>query len=581
MDLVVNFKHLLVQPLLGFFQSVAGTSQSDVATKDSVYTAMGLSAPVVFQEFDFDGFLASTLVNDVQQTGPNYKVLRRRIAILIGEWVTVKISEANRPLVYQIFQHMLNQGDETNDRVVRLTASRQFKIVVDDFGFTAEPFMPYAPDFLARLMSLIQEVEETEAKIPILATITSIVIRMEHHISPFADQMVSLLPGLWEASGEEHMMKQSILTLLSSLVPAMKEQSQRYNSLVLPLIQRSVEPGSDIQSFLMDETLELWSAILMQSPTPASSDLILLAEAAFPLLEFASENLRVVLNIIESYIVLAPEAMLGDAVRLRILSHMTSLLGGKQKELSGLVTTIVERLIRAAENLGGATGVSLVVKDLFESGYTEKIIEGLRDAYEAHQTVGPGRRYPKLDDIVETDYFTVLARIALADPELFFKLLASVSSADSAWAWDWISTEWFAHFDSMANMERQKLSCLALTRLLELPQPVTPLVLRKLQDYFAMWTAVVGEMQDGREDGGDNLVWESNEGEEWECPEDVRKRHLAGEDPVHTVHTFQFIKTRMQEVIKNCGGEAEFQQNWAVNVDREILQSFQALSGGS
>jgi hypothetical protein len=47
MDLVVNFKDLLVEPLLSFFQSVAGTDQSSVATKDAVYTAMGLSAPVV------------------------------------------------------------------------------------------------------------------------------------------------------------------------------------------------------------------------------------------------------------------------------------------------------------------------------------------------------------------------------------------------------------------------------------------------------------------------------------------------------------------------------------------------------
>ena len=105
MDLVINFKHLLVQPLLSFFQSVAGTNENTLVTKDAVYTAMGLSAPVVFQSFDFDTFLRTTLVNDVQQTGPGYKVLRRRIAILLGQWITIKISEENRPIVYQIFQH--------------------------------------------------------------------------------------------------------------------------------------------------------------------------------------------------------------------------------------------------------------------------------------------------------------------------------------------------------------------------------------------------------------------------------------------------------------------------------------------
>ncbi len=57
MDLVVNYKDLLVQPLLSFFQSVTGDSQSSVVTKDAVYTAMGLSAPIIFESFDFDAFL--------------------------------------------------------------------------------------------------------------------------------------------------------------------------------------------------------------------------------------------------------------------------------------------------------------------------------------------------------------------------------------------------------------------------------------------------------------------------------------------------------------------------------------------
>jgi len=55
MDLVLNFKALLVEPLLSFFGSVAGSSQSSVVTKDAVYTAMGLSAPVVFQSECFFG----------------------------------------------------------------------------------------------------------------------------------------------------------------------------------------------------------------------------------------------------------------------------------------------------------------------------------------------------------------------------------------------------------------------------------------------------------------------------------------------------------------------------------------------
>lgn len=575
MDLVINFKHLLVEPLLSFFQSVAGTNQSTVVTKDAVYTAMGLSAPVVFQSFDFDAFLTSTLVNDIQQSGPGYKVLRRRIAILLGQWITIKVSESNRPLVYQIFQHLLKSEDVTNDHVVRITAARQFKAVVDDFSFGPEGFLPYAPDILGRVMALIQEVENTETKMAILETIRVIAVRLENHISPFADQIVSILPGLWEASGDEHLLKQAILTLLSNLVAAMKQDAQRYHSMILPLIQRAVEPGSEMQIYLMEEALDLWSTILAQTPSPATPEVLNLAESAFPLLEIGSDNLRVVLNIIESYILLAPEAMLVDAVRLRLLSYMTNLLGVTKRELAGLVTSIVEKMIRAAEALGGSHGVTLVAKDLHESGYTEKVFEGLHDAWEAHQTVGANRRYPKLDDVVETDYFTILARLALADPSVFVTIMNSVGNANEVWGW--LSTEWFRHFDSMANIDRQKLSCLALTRLLELPPPMTPIILERLQDYFAMWTTVINEMISGREDGGDNLIWLPTEGNEYEGPEDVRKRLHSGSDPVHTVHTFDFVKERLGQAVAVCGGEQEFQNQWAVNVDKDVLAGFQSL----
>lgn len=578
MDIVINYKGLLVQPLLSFFQSVGSSGQGNVVTKDAVYTAMGLSAPVVFQEFDFNSFLTSTLVNDVQQVGPGYKVLRRRIAILIGQWITIKVEKENRPLVYQIFQHLLKSEDETNDHVVRVTAARQLKLVVDDFTFEIEGFLQYAPDILGRMMGLIQEVENTETKLAILETIRAISVRMETHISPFADQIVSLLPGLWEVSGEQHLLKQAILTLLATLVASMKEQAVRYHPMILPLIQRAVEPGSEMQVYLMEEALDLWTAILAHTPAPASPEVLSLIDSAFPLLEISSENLQTVLNIVSSYVLLAPEAMLGDAVRFRLLSYMATLLDADsvaKKTLTGLITTIVEDLIRAADALGGTNGITLIAKDLHECGYTEKIFAGLRDAWEAHETVGVNRKYPKLNDVVETDYFTILARLALADPSIFVTIMSSVGNTNEVWLW--LSKEWFRHFDSMANINRQKLSCLALTRFLELPPPMTPVILERLQDYFAMWTSVVGEMLHGRDDGGDNLVWLSNEGNEFEGPEDIRKRMHAASDLVHTVHTFEFVKERLARVVAVCGGEQEFQDNWAVNVDKDVISGFQTV----
>ena len=92
-----------------------------------------------------------------------------------------------------------------------------------------------------------------------------------------------------------------------------------------------------------------------------------------------------------------------------------------------------------------------------------------------------------------------------------------------------------------------------------------------------MWTSVIGEMLHGREDGGDNLVWLSNEGNEFEGPEEIRQRLLAHSDPVHTVHTYEFVKERLAGVVQFCGGEQEFEKSWAVNVDKDVLLGFQTV----
>jgi hypothetical protein len=146
--------------------------------------------------------------------------------------------------------------------------------------------------------------------------------------------------------------------------------------------------------------------------------------------------------------------------------------------------------------IAGSNGVTQIAKDLHECGFTQKIFEGLHDAWTANQTTGPDRKYPKTDDVVRTDYFTILARISLADPTVFATVLSSFGILKDVWMW--LSMEWFHHFDSMANIDRQKLSCLALTRLLEFESGMTELVLEKLQDYFSMWIQVISEVLTGK-----------------------------------------------------------------------------------
>jgi hypothetical protein len=579
LDLLTNFKQLIIPPLLSYFQS-AQSPQSDIATKEAVYTAMGLAAAHVVNVFDFDAVLSSTIVNDAQQQGGLHKVLRRRIAILISQWAPVKLADTSRPLVYQIFQHFLNPNDETNDLVVQITAARQLRWIADELDFSVEAFLPYTADVLSQLIQLIQNVDVDETKLAILESVRILVTRMEEQVSQFGDQLMSALPSVWQNSGtEEYMIKQAVIAIFAALVMSMGETSQRYQGYMIPLLAEAARPGSDLHVHLIDESLELWNAILMQSKAPLAPEVINLAETALPLLEYQSDTASQALTAIESYILIAPSSMLEDRLRRPTLAALSGALDSKSREQVRLATVCIEYLIRAATELGGSTGISVIVQDMLETGFMNKIMTNLHDTWEAHQTTGPNRKISKLNTVTEGDYLAILARIALAEPNLFVQMLTAFGSLDQVWSW--LSAEWFSHLSSMDHLERQKLYLLGLTRLLELPSPMQELVLTKLQDYFDMWTNVIIEVQEGELNGRDTLVWGELEPTEYDTPKTITEQQTMAKDPVHSVPAFVFVSARLQDVVGRVGGEATFEEQWTVNVDKDVLGRFRALANAA
>jgi len=580
LDLLTHYKDL-GEPLLAYCH-LATKADMDIVTKEAAYCALGCAAAVIYQSFDFDAFLTTSLVKDAQIQDPLAKLLRRRIAILLSQWVSVKISLANRPVVYDIFRHLMNPDDQLNDEVVRITAARQLKYIAEDFEFNGEAFQPFAADVFNLLVNLLQEVDGDETKLAVLETLRLIVTRMDSHISQFGDAIMLTLPKLWEsAASEEYMIKQSVLAIMSALVSSMRAESQRYQGVIILLLGEAMNPESALHLHLIEESVDLWKAIMTQSSPPLNPDLTRMVQLALPLVEYDSEVANQCLEIVKDYILLAPQDILADALRRPTLAALAKALDARSREKSQLGATSIELVIRAAEEFGGAQGVSVVVQDLLELDVLRTVLEGLHSSWESSQTTGPNRKPSTINSIKETDYFALLARIALADPAVFVTMLTSFGSPIEQ-VWSWLAPQWFANFDCMSDVEREKLSCLALTRLWELPSPMQDLALGRLQDYFSMWTSVVTELA---EDAGgemlgaqDSLVWREVGSYEYDTPLDVHEREFAFKDPVHRVVTFEFVRARLGDMVQRVGGEQAFEANWAVNVDREVLAGFQSLS---
>ena len=62
-----------------------------------------------------------------------------------------------------------------------------------------------------------------------------------------------------------------------------------------------------------------------------------------------------------------------------------------------------------------------------------------------------------------------------------------------------------------------------------------------------------------------------------ESPEEQRRRELTFSDPVHKVNTAEFVKSRIERAIEAAGSQAEFHSQWTVNIDADVLRSFNKL----
>jgi hypothetical protein len=396
-------------------------------------------------------------------------------------------------------------------------------------------------------------------------------------------------------------MKQAILTILARLVNAMRAQSLPLHPMVFPIIKGAVEPDSETQVYLLEDALDLWHAVLTQTPDGAASpELLDLVQYLYPIYELGSENLRKGLEIADSYVLVAPQHMLSAGVRTRMFAALAALLGGLKPDANGLVCNVVETMLHMAQKpevasalpLGQFSDASFVlIYELAQAadpehgnfGLFPKLLQGLRGSWTAHCTTGPNATSAPVDGIVETDYFAIFARAILGSLDGFLYTCAGAATAtlgeDSLeGTMKWLLEEWFSHFENIGSPARKKLMALALTKLLDTNQPF---ILLQLQSLMTVWTDVITELREDEADAGsDTLVWAAADAAEpygAESPEDTRRRVLTKSDEIHTVKFPAFVQHYLRQAIAASGGHEQFQEQWLVNVDKDVVKAFSDL----
>lgn len=164
------------------FYNLDITDHQSLLFKDAVYDAIGLGVNSLYGRLDFEPFVMNRLVVELRNKVPNFKILRRRIGWMLGKWVTEGISSDCRKVIYEILLELMS---EEEDLVVRLTAANGLKQAVDDWDFDIDIVLPYLGRAMSLLLSLLNEVEESDTTMKLISYLTAIMDRtsINVHIS--------------------------------------------------------------------------------------------------------------------------------------------------------------------------------------------------------------------------------------------------------------------------------------------------------------------------------------------------------------------------------------------------------------
>ncbi|CAO3633200.1 unnamed protein product [Mucor fragilis] len=523
MNLLSQYRDQLVPIIVSLVERVATvTDKQSLLFKDAVYGAVGLGVNSLFGRLDFEPFVMNRLVAELNNKDPNFKILRRRIGWMLGRWVTESISADCRKVIYEIFLQLMSEDE---DLVVRLTAANGLKQAVDDWDFDISTVVPYLGSAMSLLLTLLKEVEESDTTMKVISYINAIMDRTGADMIPFAAQIVQLLISLW-GPNTEPLLQSSLVVTFTKITSILNEQSAQLQNILVPIITYCTDRNNEAHIYLLEDSLDLWWTILQSTPT-TSPDLMSLLPAALDLLDYDTENLRKILLIIDSYIMLDPQATLQPTNMLVLFTKLAAKIGHSREQA---ITYIVHTLDLALQSVP----LQLFGEPLVQSGLMANVLRVLVEN--------------EIFGFAIMNCMNLFARIAIYDAHFVIQVIQLTAQQEQIQG-DFLSNildKWLEKFENASQARARKLACIGFTHLVLTGNPT---VTSKLPSIMDVWTSVGPDVKGS--DGSDVLYSEIDlEGDIYEIEnsaEKSRKHELSHRDPVYTIDLIQLIRQTVDE----------------------------------
>lgn len=107
------------------------TDLDSILVREAVYCAIGRTCLRMRDVIPFDEWLSTTLIAEAREANPQYPLIKRRIAWLVGKWMASDCASPNNPNVWELLVWLLRDRGPGTDAVVRLTAAVALKECLD------------------------------------------------------------------------------------------------------------------------------------------------------------------------------------------------------------------------------------------------------------------------------------------------------------------------------------------------------------------------------------------------------------------------------------------------------------------
>ncbi|XP_029165906.1 importin-11 [Nylanderia fulva] len=533
---------VLVDLMKQHHQPVDPNNLHAILVKDAVYRAVGLAAFDLYDEVNFDQWFSTTLKEELKVRNNNYyRIIRRRVCWLIGQWTNIKLSTELRPELYKIMIEALNPEEDLG---VRLAASNALKQAIDDFQFNPEEFSHFLEPIFSLLFALLKEVNECDTKMHVLYVLSFIVERVGSGIKPHVGALSLYLPELWQQSEVYNMLRCAIVSTLIQLEKALGPESVILEPLVVAVVALSCDVTQEGHVYLLEDGLELWLALLENAPAPTPAIMDLFANMP-ALLDKSTENLRLCLYIIQAYVLLNPQDFFTYRGSM-VIEPLRTLLSDLRTEGRVMALRLFELCLRASPQQGAELIKPILLK-IFESLYN-------------------GEEYP----MIMTMNLSIVARVLLGSRDIFVQVISDLAQnlgneTREEIVLGRIIYRWINGMPLVSQSEKRKLLALALCFLLGANSPPTVL------EYFSyIISNIVETLNDITkfDDMGypfDSLMNTDQpspsqyEDVDYETEHAQRQKRLAFSDPVHSISLKDTLQSQLI-TLRNIVGDNQFDQ---------------------